>query len=184
MKKKTFIGIALILTIFSLTWIILTPIVFSSGHTEAETVAAHPGFLAPELTLQSLQGDTLSLSDYEGQPVLIFLWASWCSVCRVAMPGLQTVYEAYAPRGFEILAVNTTHQDSLSDASNYFQSQQYTYPMLLDRDGTISQKYQLYALPTSVLVGPEGIVREVIIGSGMSEGFLRARLENIFNESD
>lgn len=184
MKKKTFIFSALAITILSLVWIILTPIFFPVTQADANTTAAHPGFLAPGFTLQTPQNETLSLSDYEGQPVLVFLWASWCSVCKATMPGLQAVHEAYAPRGFEILAVNTTYQDTLSTAVNYFQSQGYTYPMLLDRDGAISRQYRVHALPTSVLVGPDSTVLDVIIGSGMSEGFLRARLDDILTTAE
>ena len=95
------------------------------------------------------------------------------------MPGLQNVYAEYRLEGFEILAVNTTHQDSLPTAVNYFQEQGYTYPFLVDQDGSVSQAYQLHALPTAVLVGPDGIVQDVVIGSGVSEGYLRAELDSL-----
>jgi hypothetical protein len=51
--------------------------------------------------------------------------------------------------------------------------------MLLDKDGAVAKNYQIHALPTSVLVAPDGIIMDVIIGSGMSEGFLRSRLNDI-----
>jgi hypothetical protein len=100
------------------------------------------------------------------------------------MPGLQSVYKDYAPMGFEILAVNTTYQDTLSGATNYFTSQGYSYPMLLDRSGDISQIYRLNAVPLSVLIDPDGDIFDVIIGSGMSEGYLRAYLEDVFPKGD
>ena len=98
------------------------------------------------------------------------------------MPGLQSVYNDYAPLGFEILAVNTTYQDTLSGATNYYTSQGYSFPMLLDRSGDISQTYRLRAVPFSVLINPDGEIFDVIIGSGMSEGYLRAYLDDIFPE--
>lgn len=179
MNKKFFIGIAIGLLLLSLSWILLTPVLFTNAQAQTKITAPHPGFTAPGFTLQTLQGDTTSLADYRGQPVLVFLWASWCSVCKATMPGLQTVYEAYSPEGFEILAVNTTFQDTQPSAINYFQSQGYTYTMLLDLDGSVSREYQLHALPTSILVAPDGTVLDVIIGSGLSEGFLRARLDDL-----
>ena len=184
MKKNTFIVIALSTIILSLGWIILTPFLFPGTSNETVSAAAHPGFLAPEFTLTTPLGETISLSDYEGQPVLVFLWASWCSVCKSTMPGLQQVYEAFEPQGFEILAVNTAYQDNLSSAINYFQSQGYTYTLLLDQDGTVSRNYQLHALPTSVLVSPDGRVLDVVIGSGLSAGFLRARLDDFYTNQD
>lgn len=162
----------------------MTPILFPSVQADTNTFAVHKGFQAPNFTLKTPDDQTLSLSDYEGQPVLVFFWASWCSVCKRTMPELQSVYEDFAPRGFEILAINTSFQDTLSNAINYFQSQGYTFTMLLDLDGILSRDYQLHAVPLSVLINPDGEIVDVIIGSGMSESYLRAQLNNIFGERD
>jgi len=98
------------------------------------------------------------------------------------MPGLQTVYNNYAKDGFEVLAVNLTYQDTLSTAKTYFITQGYTYPMLLDQNGSTAKDYQVYALPKSVLIAPDGKVSDVVIGSGMSEGFLRVRLNELLKD--
>ena len=184
MRNKHFIGFGLGILTLSLTWILLTPVFFPPAQAEDSVTAPHPGFQAPDFTLSTPEGTAVTLSDYQGQPVLVFLWASWCSVCKATMPGLQEVYSAYHPRGFEILAVNTTNQDSLQVAMDYFQTQRYTYPFLIDGDGAVSQAYQLHALPTAVLVGPDGIVAKVIIGSGLSKGYLQAQLNNLFSDQD
>lgn len=182
MNKKRFIVIATTLSVLSLAWILLTPLLFPITQADASQVAPHRGFIAPGFTLETPQGDRHALADYEGQPVLVFFWASWCSVCKAAMPGLETVYQDFAPQGFAILAINTTNQDTLSTAVNYFTTQNYTYTLLLDRDGSVANQYLMRAVPTSVLVGGDGIVRDVIIGSGVSEGFLRARLGELLAE--
>ncbi len=182
MKKKQFIILAVSLSLLSVAWIGLTPLFFPVQQADASQTAPHRGFYAPGFTLQTPNGETLSLSDYQGRPVLIFFWASWCSICKAAMPGLDAVYQDFAPQGFTILAVNTTYQDTLSSAVNHFQAQQYTYTLLLDRDGATSTEYRVRAVPTSLLVGPDGIVSDVIIGSGISEGFLRARVSELLAE--
>ena len=184
MHKKHFIGIGLTILILSLAWILLTPVFFPPAQAEDIVTAPHPGFNAPDFTLSTPDGKSITLSDYQGQPVLVFLWASWCSVCKATMPGLQEVYSTYHPRGFEILAVNTTNQDSLPAALDYFQTQGYSYPFLMDRDGAVSQAYQLHALPTAVLVGLDGSVEDVIIGSGLSKGYLQAQLDNLLSDQD
>jgi peroxiredoxin len=184
MNKKFFLISVSAIIIISITWILLTPSIFPINVDDAGTTAVHKGFQAPEFTLESVTGDSVSLANYDGQPVLVFFWASWCSVCKRTMPGLQSVYNVYAPLGFEILAINTTYQDTLSGASNYFTNQGYSYPMLLDRSGNISQTYRLNAVPLSVLINPDGDIFDVIIGSGMSEGYLRAYLEDVFPEGD
>ena len=184
MKKQNFIIIVSIVIVISISWVLLTPIIFPHNSTSADTAAVHKGFQAPDFSLETSSGETLSLTDYEGQPVLVFFWASWCSVCKRTMPGLQSVYEDYAPMGFTILAVNTTYQDTLANAINYFNTQGYSFPMLLDKSGNTSQTYQLNAVPLSILVNPDGEIYDVIIGSGMSEGYLRAYLDDIFSENN
>lgn len=177
-------GTAIILLALSLTWTILTPVIFPGVQATGQSAAAHPGFLAPDFTLETPEGATLSLSDYQGRPVLVFLWASWCSVCKATMPGLQAVYEDFSDLGFEILAVNMTTQDTPSSAISYFQSQGYTFPMLLDSDGTVARSYQMHALPTSILIDQKGMVIEVTVGSGMNGSVLRARLNQLFTDGE
>ena len=184
MNKKTFIGISLVIITLSLTWTVLTPILFPGVQIVDQPSAAHPGFMAPDFSLETPEGDLLTLSDYQGRPVLVFLWASWCSVCKATLPGLQTVYEDFSEQGFEILAVNMTTQDTLSSAISYFQDQGYTFPMLIDSNGTVAKDYQMHALPTSILVGPDGVVLEVTIGAGMNGSVLRSRLNQLFHPGE
>jgi len=182
LNKKHFITIALLITSLSLAWILLSPVFFPAAEADASRSAPHQGFYAPLFALETPQGERHALEDYQGQPVLVFFWASWCSVCKSAMPGLESVYQDFGPQGFTILAVNTTTQDILSSAVNEFASRRYTYTMLLDQDGTVANLYRMRAVPTSVLVGPDGRVTDVVIGSGISEGFLRARLSQLLAE--
>ena len=96
------------------------------------------------------------------------------------MPGLQKVYETFQKDGFEILAINSTSQDNLQNALQYYQAQGYTFPMLLDQDGEAAHAYQIRALPTAILINPDGTISEVIIGSGVSQGYLTAALSSLF----
>jgi peroxiredoxin len=182
LNKKHYITIALFITTLSMAWMLLTPVLFPAVEADASRSAPHQGFYAPLFTLETPQGERHALEDYQGQPVLVFFWASWCSVCKSAMPGLESVYQDFGPQGFTILAVNTTTQDILSSAVNEFASRRYTYTMLLDQDGTVANLYRMRAVPTSVLVGPDGRITDVVIGSGISEGFLRARLSQLLAE--
>jgi len=183
MNKKNFLISVSAIIVFSIIWIVLTPTLFPTSGVNANISAVHKGFNAPEFSLETPTGEVVALSEFEGQPVLVFFWASWCSVCKRTMPGLESVYEDFASMGFEILAINTTYQDTLSSATNYFKSQEYSYPMLLDKSGDISQTYRLNAVPLSVLINPDGEIYDVIIGSGMSEGYLRAYLDDVLTET-
>lgn len=184
MNKKTFIIIAICVLLVSLTWFVLTPLLFPSASGESAIAAPHPGFSAPDFSLHTPEGQIMSLSDYKGQPVLIIFWASWCSVCKRTMPGLQAVYNDYISLGFEVLAINTTYQDSYVNAINYFDEQNYTFPFLIDDDGVTAMNYKIHALPTSILVNPEGDVVDVIIGAGLSDILLRSQIDQILENED
>jgi thiol-disulfide isomerase/thioredoxin len=130
------------------------------------------GVVAPDFTLETLDGGSLSLSSFRGKVVLINFWASWCSPCRSEMPELQ---QAYVELGddFVILAVNQTKADDVDDVRNFVAEQRLGFPILLDKDGAISDAYRASALPTSVFVDREGIIYMVQVGS-MTKAFVES----------
>jgi len=139
------------------------------------------GFLAPDFTLELLGGGQVTLSELRGKGVVINLWASWCPPCRAEMPAIQRVYEKTRERGLEVLAVNTTFQDSERAAADFIQELGLTFPVPLDRSGTVSRQYQLRALPSTFFVDREGIIRKVIIGGPMSEATIQTAVEDILD---
>ncbi|HNQ96323.1 MAG TPA: TlpA disulfide reductase family protein, partial [Anaerolineales bacterium] len=79
------------------------------------TAAPHQGFLAPDFSLPTTDGETIRLSDLRGQAVLINLWATWCPPCRAEMPAIEKIYNEYKDRGFIVLAIDMTYQDDASE---------------------------------------------------------------------
>jgi cytochrome c biogenesis protein CcmG, thiol:disulfide interchange protein DsbE len=155
----------------------------SSGDTTSGQIPApRQGFLAPDFSLQDMQGETVTLSELRGRPILINLWATWCPPCRAEMSDMQEVYEAYQERGFLILAVNATYQDSATAAVSFVEEYDLTFPILFDTTGETSRKYQMRALPTSFFVDSEGIIQEVVVGGPMSPALLRVRVEELLQE--
>jgi len=151
----------------------------SAGGTQAVTAAPQEGFLAPDFTLQSITGETYTLSDLRGQAVVINLWATWCPPCRAEMPALQKMYAEYKDQGLVILAVNSTVQDTASAVPPFASEYSLTFPILLDDAGSVNNAYQVRSLPSSYFIDRKGIVRQVIIGGPMSEALLRTRIEDI-----
>ncbi|MCC6611868.1 MAG: TlpA family protein disulfide reductase [Anaerolineae bacterium] len=119
---------------------------------------------APDFTLGTLHGGEVTLSDFQGQAVLINFWATWCVPCRFEMPELVRAYQAHSDEGFTILAVNLTDQDSLEDVREFVGEFDMTFPVLLDESGQVSTLYGLLGLPTTVFVNREGLVQRIHIG--------------------
>jgi len=151
--------------------------------TQGDIPAPQEGFLAPDFSLETFSGDGYTLSDLRGKPILINFWASWCPPCRSEMTAIQKVYDEFQDQGFVVLAVNSTHQDNLGDAITFAQIRRLTFPILLDRDGSVSNLYEVRSLPTTFFVDPQGIIQEVVVGGPMSEALLRIRAEQLMEQS-
>jgi peroxiredoxin len=141
------------------------------GHSPTGTVltvagASGPvvGQPAPDFTLKTLDGQTVTLSDLRGQPVVINFWASWCAPCRLEMPALQQAYEARRAEGLVILAVNLTAQDRLAEVKTFVEELDLTMPILLDESGAVSELYRLLGLPTSIFVDGNGVIQRIHLG--------------------
>lgn len=172
---------SILVLVFGLGWMVFTP-PESGAVTGGKIPAPREGFLAPDFVLQDMQGETIRLSELQGQPVLLNLWASWCPPCQAEMPAMQKVHEEYADEGFVILAVNTTFQDDRTSAENFVTSRGLTFPILFDLDGSVSQRYQVRSMPTSFFIDREGTIRRMVIGGPMSEALLRAEAERLLQD--
>ncbi len=111
---------------------------------------------APDFTLQSLDGQEITLSDYRGKLVMLNFWATWCPPCNYEMPDLQSYYEAHKDENFIILGVN--YEGSAEEVQNFVDKYNVTFPILLDSDGTVAQLFGVQGLPTSFFVDKEGHV--------------------------
>jgi peroxiredoxin len=111
---------------------------------------------APDFMLPKVGGETVTLSDYQGQAVFINFWASWCGPCREEMPYMQRQYELKKNEGVEILAVNMAESESV--ASSFAEQMGVSFPILLDEDLAVARQYRVGALPSSFFIDEHGIV--------------------------
>ncbi|MFO7892242.1 MAG: thioredoxin domain-containing protein [Longimicrobiales bacterium] len=144
--------------------------------------AAEPaGERAPDVAVQLLEGNTLSLSELRGQVVLVNFWATWCPPCRVEMPGFQRVYEARRDDGFAILGLST---DRLPDDQIQWFLEQREIDYMVGR----ATQYAAQAfggartLPTSILIDTEGRIRRTVVGV-YDEAELVADVDGLLGEA-
>jgi peroxiredoxin len=180
-NRKRWASVMSVVLALSAIWIWISSVP-ASATTAGEIPSPHEGFIAPEFSLGSLEGAEYNLSDLRGEVVVLNLWASWCPPCRAEMPAMQRVYEAHREQGLEILAVNTTYQDSVAAAQAFAEEFGLSFPLLLDRDGSVGSAYQLRALPTTFFIDRQGIIRRVILGGPISEATLQVEVETLLAE--
>lgn len=135
------------------------------------------GFTAPDFTLEMLGGGAVSLSELRGQPVLINFWATWCPPCRAEMPAIQRVYERYRDQGFTVLAVDL--QESEAQVAAFAGEMELTFPILMDRDGSVFARYRVMGLPSTFFVDQAGIIQEVTVGGPMTEAFIESQVTGL-----
>jgi len=87
---------------------------------------------------------------------MINFWAVWCGFCRIELPEMQEVYEAYRDQGFVILAVDV--QEERSEVKPFVDELGLTFPVLLDSKGEVSRSYRIRGLPTSYFVDQNGVI--------------------------
>jgi len=114
------------------------------------------------ISLRDLDGNQVQLRDYAGRTVLINAWATWCPPCRAEMPMLVKEYEARKGGGFTILAINAG--ETKAEAAAFADEYGMEFPVLLDTDSALLDSLLIDSLPTSVLVGPDGVVKAIHIG--------------------
>ncbi len=169
--------------VISAGWMWLSRVPVTGGQSAALRASPQEGFLAPDFTLESLDGRQVRLSALRGKVVLVNLWASWCPPCRAEMPALDKVYQSDRSRGLEVLAVNATNQDGEADARAFVEQLGLSFPVLLDRDGTAGQHYLLRSLPTSIFIDRRGVIRAIVVGGPMPEALIRSKVEDLLQES-
>lgn len=130
------------------------------------------GQMAPDFTLQTLSGETLTLSDLKGKKVLLNFWATWCPPCKKEMPDLQDYYENFAKEeNVEIVAVNLTHtegsmtmNESVETVRLFADSYDLTFPIPLMEEDSISKNYQVITIPSTFMIDTEGRIQRQILG--------------------
>ncbi|RCK73487.1 MAG: thioredoxin family protein [Anaerolineae bacterium] len=163
-----------------LVWIVLSRVPASAISSQTD-VAPQKGFLAPDFSLQTTQGERIQLSALRGKPLILNFWASWCPPCRAEMPALQALQEHYGS-DFILLGINASTQDNLPKAYQLISELNLTFPILLDTSGAVVSAYRVFSLPTTFFIDRQGVIREIVIGGPLSEASLRVRLEPLIEE--
>jgi cytochrome c biogenesis protein CcmG, thiol:disulfide interchange protein DsbE len=114
----------------------------------------------PDLAYASLEtGEMVSLSSYEGQVLLVNLWATWCPPCRAETPYLQSLSEEFRDEGFRVVGISTDDASAIDVVKMFTSEAGVTYDILLDPESSSTDVFGAFGLPMSLLVDREGVIR-------------------------
>jgi peroxiredoxin len=117
------------------------------------------GDAADDFSLNDLDGNLVTLSDFRGRPVMLNFWATWCLPCRVEMPELQQALHDYQDENLVVLAIN--QQESPEAVEEFFEEFDLSLTPLLDSEGTVGQRYRMLNLPGTVFINPDGQITAI-----------------------
>ena len=173
-----------ILTLTGATGTISADLAAVSGTTAQEEPAAEqedttgaqeesgeiPVVPAPDFTLTDQYGETHTLSDYQGQTVFLNFWATWCGPCKMEMPDIQALYEAWDENAGDLVVLgvagpNIGQEGSAEDIAAFLEENGYTYPVVMDDTGALFYQYGISAYPTTFMIDTEGNVFGYVQGA-------------------
>ena len=120
------------------------------------------GQKAPDFTLKYMQGKNLNLTEQRGSIILLNFWASWCGPCRKEMPVLQKLQDKYQDLGVAIWGINVEQENQAG--RDFLKDVKVDFPIFFDPSNTLSENYQVEAMPTTVVIDRSGVVRYIFRG--------------------
>ena len=171
MMKQIWKPLVFVLTI----GVLAVPLFLKVSSLERPPVGTEIGELAPDFTGITLEGESITLSDFRGQIVLVNEFATWCGPCIAETPYLVEVYNA---EGGDVVFIGLNLQESKSKVAEFKEQHGIPYLLVLDPDGKVTGLYRPVGLPTSWFIDSGGVVRYVHAGP-MTVAMLQEALDAI-----
>jgi len=119
--------------------------------------------VAPDFSLESLEGKTMRLSDFRGKAVLLNFWATWCGPCKIEMPWFVELQQKYGSQGLQVVGV-AMDDASKEDIAKFAKEMGVNYPVLIGKEAVGDSYGGIPALPETFFIGRDGKVVDKILG--------------------
>jgi len=136
---------------------------------------------APDFTITTLKGETITLSQLAGRVVLLDFWGTWCPPCRASIPELQDMFKKYPSDKMVIISISSDQEEA--NWKQFVADHKMEWHQYIDLDKHVLKQYNVHAFPTYVLIDREGIIRERISGLEQQQslgGRLKEPLKKVF----
>jgi thiol-disulfide isomerase/thioredoxin len=126
-----------------------------------------------------MDGKPVTMKELRGSVVVLDFWATWCGPCKVSLPGLNKMYKELKGQGLRAFAIDLeeTKEQVQPVAAQLIPD----VPVLLDEKSEVAKAYGVTGIPQTVVVGKDGKVKKVVVGSG-NEGAIRSAADAALKE--
>ena len=177
-QKRRFLRAVLLLALFA-----------AIGYTVYGTITKDEvnilkvGDKAPDFSLVDMNGKEHRISQYtaEGKGVFLNFWGTWCEPCEREMPAMERQYKTYIGEDYEMIAVNI--DQTVFEVKNYIKQQNMSFPVVIDRNRSIMDLYNIGPLPTTILIGSDGKIKKFVKGE-MTDQAIAQYIESILPENN
>ena len=133
------------------------------------------GAPAPPFAAVTLDGQPFTTQKLKGKWVLLDFWATWCGPCRAEMPHIRAAYDAF-PKDDRLVVLSLSQDGQIETAAAFAQQNQMTWPQgFIGEDSPVLGLYNVHAIPTLILINPEGKVAAV----GLRGAAIKQRLTTL-----
>ncbi|MGD8189148.1 thiol-disulfide oxidoreductase ResA [Brevibacillus ginsengisoli] len=172
MDKKNRTSIRVVILVILLAALIFA--VYSSFKKDQATISV--GDVAPNFSLQQLDGSQVKLSDLRGKAVVLNFWGSWCDPCKAEMPEIEKQWEKNKDKGIVFTGVNIG--ESPITVKQFVDQFGVTFPIWLDQQREITRLYNIGPIPTTFFIDKNGVVQAIVTGQ-MNESIIREKVAKI-----
>jgi peroxiredoxin len=153
-------------------WLVVGAIVLVLGAALAlglwlspEIFPVEVGSKAPDFRAGALTGSaTKTLADYQGQVVLLNVWATWCAPCRVEMPSIEHLHQEFGPQGLKVVAISIDEAGP-DVVREFVRERGLSFEILLNPSRSIERIYQTTGVPESFVLNRDGVIVKKVIGA-------------------
>ena len=147
--------------------VVVAGMLYFGFHSARRSVAGTPmlkqASIAPDFTLESLDGKSMKLSDLRGHAVLLNFWATYCGPCKIEMPWFVELQKQYGAQGLQIVGV-AMDDASKEDIAKFAKDMGVNYPILIGKESVGDDYGGIPALPETFFIGRDGKLMDKIIG--------------------
>jgi peroxiredoxin len=160
-----------------------TTLYFDSFTTDSDLpTGPEVGMHGPDFTLETLDGSTMTLSDYAGQIVVLHFFSAHCRPCIIEMPLVQEIYTKWSERGLVLLAI--TSETDQAELKEFVAEHGLTFPILIDGLETVNEAYLVPFTPYTLFLDEHGVLREIKEGRFTELVEMEEILDLLFKSKD